>query len=136
MTDKEKRRVFVIDGEKIHDIASFYGEINRVFMADENWSLGESLDALDDMLYGGYGALQGDGPFEIVWRQMEKNRSDLGYEATRASYLAKLSRPESYNAERIQQQIDALDCGEGPTYFDTILEILEGHPRILVRGEG
>ena len=45
-----------LDGRLIHDIASFYDEINRVFMAGEDWQLGPSLDALDDMLRGGYGA--------------------------------------------------------------------------------
>jgi RNAse (barnase) inhibitor barstar len=27
----------VIDGKSIRDIPSFYAEVNRVFMADENW---------------------------------------------------------------------------------------------------
>lgn len=44
--------VLVLRGSTVSDIASFYGEVNRVFMADEEWQLGHSLDALDDMLYG------------------------------------------------------------------------------------
>jgi hypothetical protein len=48
-----------LDGRRITGIPSFYDEVNRVFMADESWTLGPSLDALDDLLYGGYGALHG-----------------------------------------------------------------------------
>lgn len=46
-------RILHIEGASINDIASLYVEINRVFMADEDWQLGASLDALDDLLHGG-----------------------------------------------------------------------------------
>src|SRR5690606_6165861 len=83
-------RQLVIDGNRIHDIASFYDEINRVFMVDVDWPLAHSLDALDDMLYGGYGALDGNAPATLVWTNYENNRRDLGPDATRAFLLAKL----------------------------------------------
>lgn len=38
--------ILVLDGSAIHDIAGFYAEINRVFMASEDWQLAPSLDAL------------------------------------------------------------------------------------------
>ena len=41
-----------LDGRRVHDIASFYDEINRVFMTGVDWQLGPSLDALDDMRDG------------------------------------------------------------------------------------
>lgn len=44
-------RTIEIDGTTIHGIPSLYAELNRVFMPDEEWTLGESLDALDDLLY-------------------------------------------------------------------------------------
>ncbi|WP_221887917.1 hypothetical protein [Chitinophaga polysaccharea] len=45
----------IINGDVIIDIPSFYREINRVFMSGENWQLGNSLDAFNDLLYGGFG---------------------------------------------------------------------------------
>jgi len=42
-------KTLTIIGCGIHDIPAFYAEINRVFMAGEDWTLGESLDGLDDM---------------------------------------------------------------------------------------
>ena len=43
-------RLIEIDGSRVHGIPSLYAELNRVFMPDEPWTLGESLDALDDLL--------------------------------------------------------------------------------------
>lgn len=125
----------LLEGGNIHDIPSFYDEINRVFMAGEDWKLGPSLDALDDMLYGGYGAIEGSEPVILIWRQMEKNRADLGLDATRAHYLAKLDFPDQFNVQRILDDLAALERGDGATYFDIVCEILAGHPRIEVRPE-
>ena len=43
----EEGEIFVIDGQMFSDIPGFYAELNRIFMADEEWQLGQSLDALD-----------------------------------------------------------------------------------------
>ncbi|MEN4902932.1 barstar family protein [Luteimonas sp. TWI1416] len=120
----------LLDGSRIHDIASFYDEINRVFMAEVDWTLGPSLDALDDMLYGGYGALDGDAPVTLVWTAFEKNRQDLGVETTRRFLQAKLDQPERFNVAHVQRQLDALEAGTGQTYFEIVLEILASHPNI------
>ncbi|RYE19280.1 MAG: hypothetical protein EOP45_12880 [Sphingobacteriaceae bacterium] len=48
----------VIEGDRIFDIPSFYAEINRVLMLDEDWQIGHSLDALNDLLYGGFGEIK------------------------------------------------------------------------------
>lgn len=135
MNDSSAPPTFVIDGGNIHDIPSFFDEINRVFMGGEDWKLGPSLDALDDMLYGGYGALQGSGPVVLIWRGMEKNRGDLGLDATRAHYRAKLDAPDQFNSARINDDLAALERGEGATYFEIICEILAAHPRIKVQAE-
>ncbi len=122
----------LLDGTRIHDITSFYDEINRVFMAEGDWTLGPSLDALDDMLYGGYGALDGDAPVTLVWSAFEKNRRDLGVETTRRFLQAKLAHPERFNVAHVQRQLDALEAGIGQTYFEIVLEILAAHPNITL----
>lgn len=123
-------RTLVLDGRAVRDIPSFYDEINRVFMAGESWRLGASLDALDDLLRGGYGATRGAGTVTLVWRAMEDARAALGREATAAWLRDKLGRPGVFDAARIRRQLDALEDGTGPTYFDTVLGILADHPRI------
>jgi len=42
-----------IQGENSTDIASFYKEVNMVFMPDESCKIGLSLDAFNDLLHGG-----------------------------------------------------------------------------------
>ena len=128
--DEPQPRTLVIEGARIDGIRSFYAEINRVFMADEDWDLGPSLDALDDLLYGGYGAAAGDGPVTIVWTDAEHARAALGTEATRAFYRDKLAHPETFDTERIARQLAELDAGTGPSYFDIVLEIFASHPRL------
>ncbi|WP_407353525.1 barstar family protein [Luteimonas sp. R10] len=124
------KKILELDGTRIHDIPSFYDEVDRVFMADAGWTLGRSLDALNDMFHGGYGALQGSGPVTLVWTAFEKNRRDLGIEATRAFLQAKLAQPGRYDAARIQRDLDALEAGTGQTFFDIVLEIIAAHPDI------
>lgn len=121
-----------LDGTRVHDIASFFDEVNRVFMADEDWTLAPSLDALDDLFYGGYGALAGRAPVTLHWQGFEHSRQALGLEATRRFLQAKLAAPERYNVPRITRELAALEAGEGPTYFEIVLQIIAAHPNITL----
>lgn len=123
---------FTVEGSRIHDIASFYDEINRVFMVGEDWRLGPSLDALDDMLYGGYGALHGADRAVIVWNDFAFSENSLGQAATREYYRAKLTKPETFNAALFQRKLDELEHGTGQTYFEIVLEIIAMHSNITL----
>lgn len=124
-----------INGRAISSINSFYAEINRVFMAGEAWALGPSLDALDDLLYGGYGALRGHAAATVTWHDAKLSRAALDRDATRAWLQEKLQQPGTFNADAIRRQLDALERGEGQTYFEIVMEIFAGHPRITLRLE-
>ncbi|GAB3280610.1 hypothetical protein GCM10027347_55850 [Larkinella harenae] len=121
-----------IDGSAINDIASFYEEINRVFMGSESWRIGHSLDAFHDLLFGGYGALQGAQSVELHWHHMDHSRKALGYQTTRAYYLDKLRPGSPYNKKLVEEKLEALESGRGETYFDSILAIIAEHPSIRV----
>jgi RNAse (barnase) inhibitor barstar len=125
-------QALTLDGTRIRDIPSFYDEINRIFMVGVGWTLGPSLDALDDMLYGGYGALDGNAPATLVWTDFEANREALGIETTRQYLLGKLAQPERFNSAHFQRAFDALEAGTGQTYFDIVLEIIGAHPNITL----
>lgn len=122
----------VLQGSAVGDIPSFYDEINRVFMSDEDWQLAHSLDALDDMLYGGYGVLAGHGGATLIWQDIEHARNALGEEATRAWLQAKLDGNGTFNARAITDQLQALAAGEGKTYFQIVMEIFAAHPSITL----
>jgi RNAse (barnase) inhibitor barstar len=127
-----KKMQLIIQGSSIRGIASFYREINRVFMADEDWSIAESLDALDDLLYGGFGAAKGAATLEIIWRDMEISRLSLGYEETRRYYLDKLQPGSPFNKALFSERLKALDNSQGKTYFDLIMDVFASHPTIIV----
>lgn len=123
----------VLDGSAIHDIASFYAEINRVFMANEDWQLGPSLDALDDLLYGGYGALAGHPTATVHWTHIAHSRAALGVAATRAWLQEKRTRPGIFNTPAIDAQLDALERGQGQTYADIVMDVFAAHPNLRLR---
>jgi hypothetical protein len=118
-----------LDGRRVHDIASFYDEINRVFMTGVDWQLGPSLDALDDMLRGGYGALHEVAEARVIWEEHALAASALGIEATRDQLLAKLEDPR-FDAAAARRKLERLEAEGGPTYFETVLEVFADHPRI------
>ena len=127
-------KTLTLVGTDIHDIPSLFDEINRVFMSGEDWTLGPSLDALDDMLYGGFGVLDGDEPVALVWTDFQRMERVLGLETTRAFLEQKLERPDVFNVDLIRSQLDALKRGEGQTYLEIVLEIIASHANIeLVR---
>lgn len=125
-------RILHIEGASINDIASLYVEINRVFMADEDWQLGASLDALDDLLHGGYGALAGHATATVVWRDIAHSREALGRETTRAWLQSKLDQGGRFNGPAIHAQLTALALGQGQTYFEIVMEIFGSHPQITL----
>lgn len=124
-----------IEGNSIKDIASFYAEINRVFMVGESWMIGHSLDAFDDLLFGGYGALQGAQSVELVWHHMDHSRKALGYQVTRDYYLDKLKPGSPYNKKLFAEKLAALESGTGETYFDRVMAIIAEHPSIRMMSQ-
>lgn len=119
-----------IDGAKIQDLTSLYKEFDDKLMPNEDWELGESLDALDDLLYGGFGEINGNEAVRFVWTDFERMRELFGYNFTLNFYQNKLQYPEVFNIDLIQNSIDELQNGNGKTYFEIILEIVESHSNI------
>ncbi|MBE8719589.1 barstar family protein [Sphingobacterium pedocola] len=119
-----------IDGTAINDIASFYEVINQTLMVGEDWNLGNSLDAFDDLLYGGYGLLKDYDKLEIIWKNIEHSRKSMGVEATQKYYLDKLNSNLPYNKSLLHQKLKDLDAGKGQTYFDVLLEIIDSHKNV------
>lgn len=107
---------FVIDGSQVNTWPELVDSINS-FIPDSEWQ-GNSLDALDDILYGGYGT---PNSFAIVWENSERSRKALGYEATKSYYARAPNFEQLYEAGHIQ------------TLFETVVSIFQGHPNIELR---
>ncbi|MCF2445422.1 barstar family protein [Dyadobacter sp. CY345] len=124
-----KKEIF-INGSSVKDIATFYEEINRIFMSKEDWTLGCSLDAFNDLLYGGFGIIKGKEPIKLVWLDSNQSREALGYQTTKLYYEEKLKPNSRFNKEMFQEKLAALENGTGETYFDIILSIISEHENI------
>ena len=123
-------KTITINGDKIHDIPSLYEEINRVFMLNEDWKIAQSLDALNDLFYGGFGEINGNEEIRLIWKNFEKNRKDLGPAVTKAFYFNKLESPSIFNVDFVNEKLAELENGSGKTYFEIVLEIIDEHPNI------
>lgn len=123
---------YVIEGSRVTDIPSFYAELDRLVMADEDWTLGASLDALDDLLYGGIGALVGDEAAVFEWVDSERSSAALGVETTAGWLRAKLDRPDVFAAAPLREKLAALENGTGRTYFELILDVFADHPEVTL----
>ncbi|MCK9792739.1 DUF2087 domain-containing protein [Isoptericola sp. 4D.3] len=122
-------RTLHLDGGRVDSIAAFYVELDRVFMAGEDWRLGPSLDALDDLLHGGFGAAHGAGRLTVVWHGFARSREALGFAATREYYLAKLADPR-FDSGLFRRRLADLEAGTGKTYAELVLEVFADHPEV------
>lgn len=90
-------------------------------MKDEDWKVG-TLDGFDDILYGFQG--------EIIWKESEKSKKHLGFEATKEFYENKIKHGKPFNTNLAQEKLDDLIAGKGQTLFDILIEIIESHKNI------
>jgi len=97
-------------------------------MKAEDWELGESLDAFNDPLFGGFGKLKGQRNVQLIWLNSALCRQTLGYDTTRDYYLRKLALGSIFNKDYHQLRLNELEARNGQTYFDIILEIISDHP--------
>ncbi len=118
--------VITIPGSRFSDMEGFYTTIYGLMNLYEDWTPSHNLDALNDMLYSGFGT----EPVRIVWEGSDKSKAALGVEATRAFYQQKINQGKPYNVGWAQEQLDALLSGKGQTLFDIIVEILNSHKHI------
>lgn len=121
----------VINGSHFSDLAGFYEEVSEVLMKDADWKVG-TLDGFDDMLYGGFGMFENNEDIEIIWKDSDKSKKDLGFELTKGFYEHKIRQGKPFNVDLAQQKIDGLIAGTGQTLFEILVEIIESHKNITL----
>ncbi|VXB67576.1 ribonuclease inhibitor [Chryseobacterium sp. 8AT] len=115
------KKMTVINGGHFSDLEGFYEEISQLFMKDEDWKVG-TLDGFDDILYG--------VETDIVWKDSQKSKEDLGFDLTKEFYENKIRQGKPFNVQLIQQKLDELIAGKGQTLFEILIEIIESHKNI------
>ncbi|VFA41221.1 ribonuclease inhibitor [Chryseobacterium indologenes] len=121
--------MIVIHGGHFSSLGGFYEEVSKVLMKDTDWNVG-TLDGFDDILYGGFGVFENHEEIEILWKESEKSKQEFGFSATREFYENKIKQGKPFNIKLIQQKLDDLISGKGPTLFDILVEIIESHTNI------
>ncbi|MCE7039010.1 ribonuclease inhibitor [Dyadobacter sp. CY312] len=129
------KKTIVIDGNKFDDLAGFYEEINNLFMSGIEWRLGHSLDALNDILYGGFGVFEPGEQVLVIWKNSVKSTLDLGTEETVNNYQMKVDKGLPYNVKLFKDKLEELRKGTGQTLYQIIIEIFEDHKNIELRFE-
>jgi RNAse (barnase) inhibitor barstar len=115
---------YLLKSESFSTLAGFYDEIGRLLLPNDFW--GKNLDALNDILAGGFNIPE--SPFELIWDNVSKAKQDLGFEETENWYKRKLEKqPENqvYLLSRINEMRDR----SGETLYDMVFEILAENSR-------
>lgn len=118
--------IMTISGDKFNDLNGFYEVIYSMMTLYEDWIPAHNLDALNDMLYSGFG----NQPIQLIWEQSNKSRIDLGRDATIAFYQNKIDIGKPYNVVWATEKKAELMAGTGQTLFQIIVEIIESHSHI------
>jgi len=116
-------KVFIIDGENFNNFKGFCKEFSNVVLSGKyQWN--GSLDAFNDILWGGFGDIEGEEEYTIIWRNVAKSRKDLGYSETIKRLYKVLESCHPSNEEKVIQEISNAKMEKGPTLFDLIEEII------------
>jgi RNAse (barnase) inhibitor barstar len=118
--------LYEIDGRDFATLDEFYNVIGRVLIIPggaTTW--GHNLDALNDILRGGFGTP--DDGFVIRWVHSALSRERLGYPETARQLEIRLALCHSTNQKSVRADLERARQGVGATVFDWLVEIIEDH---------
>ena len=119
-----ERKEIILEGSRFDTLEGFYKEAARVLTNKPGFTPGRSLDALADLLGGGFGVHGAGEPITLVWKDSAKSRKDLGYRAAQRHYKAQLAaHPE--REKLLLPKLRAAKKHKGPTLFDRILAVMQ-----------
>ncbi|MEV0890611.1 barstar family protein [Promicromonospora sp. NPDC050262] len=114
--------VLVVDGTRFGDLDGFAREFSRL-LSGYTWR--GNLDALNDVLRGGYGTPEHG--WTLRWVGSETSRVALGHSETARRLERILPGVDPSNRAAVTARLDEARRGEGPTLFDEIVAIIREH---------
>lgn len=120
------KQEFEINGRNFSTLEAFYDEISRVLLPElpiDGW--GHNLDALNDILSGGFGTPE-EG-FILRWKHAAYSKTVLGYDETCRQLELRLLSCHPDNCNLVKKQLASARLRQGKTVFDWIVEIIEDH---------
>ncbi|MHC4266475.1 MAG: barstar family protein [Planctomycetota bacterium] len=73
---KENVKTIIIDGNNFSNMNEFYTEVEKNFCKD--FKMGRNLDAFVDVLSGGFGVFEYEENINLIWKNSEKSKNNLG----------------------------------------------------------
>jgi RNAse (barnase) inhibitor barstar len=119
-----------LDGNSFNSLTTFYDEVERKMTHNLDWKIGRNLDAFNDVLRGGFGVHSYEEPFQLIWENSTKSKTDLGWNETVRYYENMLESCHPDNIPYVKDKVAAAKRKEGPTVFEEIVEIIRGHEHI------
>lgn len=114
--------VLVVDGTRFSDLDGFAREFSSLL---NGYTWRGNLDALNDVLRGGFGTP--DGGWILRWVASGTSRAALGHAETARRLERLLPSVDPSNRAAFAARLDAARRGEGPTLFDEIVAIVREH---------
>jgi RNAse (barnase) inhibitor barstar len=114
--------VLVVDGARFSDLDGFAREFSGL-LSGYTWR--GNLDALNDILRGGYGTPT-DG-WVLRWVDAETSRAALGHAETARRLERLLPSVDPSNRAAFEARLAQARRGEGPTLFDEIVALIREH---------
>jgi RNAse (barnase) inhibitor barstar len=118
-----QKPTYEIDGSRFSTLEGFYEEISRVLIPDSDW--GHNLDALDDILQGGFGTPEGG--FILRWKNSALSRERLSYPETIRQLETTLQTCHPSNRGTVGRYLEDARNLKGETAFDWLIEIIRVH---------
>ena len=69
---------YILDGNNFSTMDEFYNEIQKIMTCNLNWKIGHNLDALNDILRGGFGQHYLNESVTIKWINYGRSKDMLG----------------------------------------------------------
>ncbi|NOK60941.1 MAG: hypothetical protein GFH27_549289n77 [Chloroflexi bacterium AL-W] len=124
--EADQNVTYTIEGQNCISFEGFIAEINAVLLKDYVWD--GNLDAFNDLLYGGFGAL--DAGFHLEWRNARTASEHLGYAATIQWLRDRYTLCHPSNKSYVLQQSADAENQRGATLFDWLVQIIASHEGI------
>lgn len=114
--------VLVVDGARFSDLDGFAAEFSRLL---DGYTWRGNLDALNDVLRGGYGTPEHG--WVLRWVSSDTSRAALGHPETARRLERLLPSVDPSNRAAFEARLAEARRGEGPTLFDEIVAIIREH---------
>jgi RNAse (barnase) inhibitor barstar len=125
----------IIDGAVILDLSQFYNEVEKKLTFSLNWKIGRNLDAFNDILRGGFGVHEYGEKLELIWKNHNISKSNLGRDETIKYIQLKLKSCHPTNISSVLRELELVKEHKGETLFQIIIKIIIGHENIVLRLE-